>query len=955
MSWGISFFLLVALLQVFGIAALTNTEDFVALKSLKDVWENVPPNWDGADPCGSGNGWDGINCDANNRVVTITLVSFNISGQLSSDIKGLSELQILDLSYNRGLTGALPSAIGNLKKLTSLILVGCGFSGPIPPSIGSMQELVYLSLNLNNFVGEIPATIGNLPNLYWLDLADNRLSGTIPVSTRTTPGLDMLFKTNHFHFGNNRLSGEIPSQLFNSNMTLIHLLLEGNQLTGRIPSSLALVQSLEVIRLDRNSLSGSVPNNLNSLTTVQELSLANNRLTGPFPNLTGMNLLHSVDLSNNSFDATDVPSWLSSSTSLTTLIMDNTGIHGQLPVSLFSLPQLQTVELKNNRINGTLNIGPSPSSQLQRIDLQNNFIDGYTERAGYNASVQIVLVGNPICDEGATQSYCRIPPQTNNTTTYQTPPENCTPTSCNSDRIQSPTCRCAYPYSGALFFRAPSFSSYGNATIFESLRQKLMSTFQTHRQPVDSVSLSNPTRNMENYLQLTLQIFPAGQDHFNRTGVSRIGFIMSNQTFKPPPGFGPFYFNADTYPYFAGPNEGSNRPSNIHVIIGAAVGASILLLLLLIAGVYAFRQKRRAETAAKKSDPFASWHSNSNSGAVPQLRGARSFSFEEIKKCTDNFSDNNEIGSGGYGKVYRGTLPNGQLVAIKRTKPGSTQGGVEFKNEIELLSRVHHKNVVCLVGFCFDHGEFMLVYEYITNGSLKDSLTGKTGIRLDWTRRLRIAIGAARGIQYLHELANPPIIHRDIKSNNILLDDRLNAKVADFGLSKPMGEPEKGHITTQVKGTMGYLDPEYYMTQELTEKSDVYSFGVLLFELLTSRSPIVNGKYIVREVKELMDKTKNLYNLEPVLDPIVASNMAPGSVEKFVDLALRCVQELGVSRPTMNEVVKEIENIMELSGLNPHNESASTSSSYEGKMKEHGHPYTYESLSSHNEVFSPSI
>ncbi|CAA0833567.1 Leucine-rich repeat protein kinase family protein [Striga hermonthica] len=935
MSWGVSFFLLVALLlQVFGVAALTNTEDFVALKSLKDVWENVPPNWDGADPCGN-NGWDGINCDANNRVVTITLVSFNISGQLSSDIKELSELQILDLSYNRGLTGALPSAIGNLKKLTSLILVGCGFSGPIPPSIGAMQELVYLSLNLNNFVGEIPASIGNLRNLYWLDLADNRLSGSIPVSTGTTPGLDMLFKTNHFHFGNNRLSGEIPSQLFNSNMTLIHLLLEGNQLTGRIPSSLALVQSLEVLRLDRNFLSGPVPNNLNSLTTVQELSLANNRLTGPFPNLTGMNLLHSVDLSNNSFDATEVPSWLLSSTSLTTLIMDNAGIQGQLPVSLFSLPQLQTVELKNNRINGTLNIGPNRSTQLQRIDLQNNFVDGYTERAGYNASVQIVLVGNPICDEGATQSYCTIPPQTNNTTTYQTPPENCTPTSCNSDRIQSPTCRCAYPYSGALYFRAPSFSSYGNATVFESLRQRLMSTFQTHHQPVDSVSLSNPTRNMENYLQLTLQIFPAGQDHFNRTGVSRIGFMMSNQTFKPPPGFGPFYFNADTYPYFAGPNEGSNRPSNMRVIIGAAVGASILLLLLLIAGVYAIRQKRRAETAAKKSDPFASWDSNSNSGAVPQLRGARSFSFEEIKKCTDNFSDNNEVGSGGYGKVYRGTLPNGQLVAIKRTKPGSTQGGVEFKNEIELLSRVHHKNVVSLVGFCFDHG--------------------KTGIRLDWTRRLRIAIGAARGIQYLHELANPPIIHRDIKSNNILLDDRLNAKVADFGLSKPMGEPEKGHITTQVKGTMGYLDPEYYMTQELTEKSDVYSFGVLLFELLTSRSPIVNGKYIVREVKEMMDKNKHLYNLEPLLDPIVASNMAPGSVEKFVDLALRCVQELGVSRPTMNEVVKEIENIMELSGLNPHNESASTSSSYEGKMKEHGHPYTYESLSSHNEPYSPSI
>nr|XP_016434361.1 PREDICTED: probable leucine-rich repeat receptor-like protein kinase At5g49770 [Nicotiana tabacum] len=151
---------------------------------------------------------------------------------------------------------------------------------------------------------------------------------------------------------------------------------------------------------------------------------------------------------------------------------------------------------------------------------------------------------------------------------------------------------------------------------------------------------------------------------------------------------------------------------------------------------------------------------------------------------TNNFSETNDIGSGGYGKVYRGTLPNGHLVAVKRALQGSMQGALEFKTEIELLSRVHHKNVVGLVGFCFDQAEQMLVYEYIPSGTLKDGLSGKTGIRLDWMRRLKIALGAARGLQYLHDLVNPPIIHRDIKSNNILLDERLNAKVADFGLSK---------------------------------------------------------------------------------------------------------------------------------------------------------------------------
>ena len=178
--------------------------------------------------------------------------------------------------------------------------------------------------------------------------------------------------------------------------------------------------------------------------------------------------------------------------------------------------------------------------------------------------------------------------------------------------------------------------------------------------------------------------------------------------------------------------------------------------------------------------------------------------------------------------MYKATLPTGQMVAIKRAKQESMQGGLEFKTEIELLSRVHHKNLVGLVGFCFQLGEQMLVYEYVPNGSLKDSLSGtshlflhlaypvlivrlideslpyagRSGIRLDWKRRLKVALGSARGLAYLHELADPPIIHRDIKSNNILLDERLNAKVADFGLSKLLSDCEKGHVTTQVKGTM---------------------------------------------------------------------------------------------------------------------------------------------------------
>ncbi|KAK1626379.1 hypothetical protein QYE76_000694 [Lolium multiflorum] len=283
-------------------------------------------------------------------------------------------------------------------------------------------------------------------------------------------------------------------------------------------------------------------------------------------------------------------------------------------------------------------------------------------------------------------------------------------------------------------------------------------------------------------------------------------------------------------------------------------------------------------------------------------------------------------------QVYRGTLSTGQLVAVKRSQQGSQQGNLEFRTEIELLSRVHHKNVVSLVGFCLDQGEQMLVYEYIPNGTLKESLTGNSGLLLDWKRRLRVMLGAAKGIAYLHEHADPPIVHRDIKSSNILLDERLTAKVADFGLSKLLGEDGRGHVTTQVKGTMvsfmhrpvhtkafkllpGYLDPEYYMTEQLTKKSDVYSFGVLLLEMITAKTPLERGRYIVREVRTALDRSTDMYGLHELLDPVLAASPSSlGGLEQYVDLALRCVEEAGAKRPTMGEVVGELEQIAKNAG-----------------------------------------
>lgn len=923
--------------QICSVSALTNGLDASALNALKSEWTTPPDGWEGSDPCGTN--WVGITCQ-NDRVVSISLGNLDLEGKLPADISFLSELRILDLSYNPKLSGPLPPNIGNLGKLRNLILVGCSFSGQIPESIGTLKELIYLSLNLNKFSGTIPPSIGQLSKLYWFDIADNQIEGELPVSNGTSaPGLDMLLQTKHFHFGKNKLSGNIPKELFSSNMTLIHVLFDGNQFTGEIPETVSLVKTLTVLRLDRNKLIGDIPSYLNNLTNLNELYLANNRFTGTLPNLTSLTSLYTLDVSNNTLDFSPIPSWISSLPSLSTLRMEGIQLNGPIPISFFSPPQLQTVILKRNSIVESLDFGTDVSSQLEFVDLQYNEITDYKPSA--NKVLQVILANNPVCLEaGNGPSYCSA---IQHNTSFSTLPTNCSP--CEPGMEASPTCRCAYPFMGTLYFRSPSFSGLFNSTNFSILQKAIADFFKKFNYPVDSIGVRNIRENpTDHQLLIDLLVFPLGRESFNQTGMSLVGFAFSNQTYKPPPIFGPYIFKADLYKQFSDV-EVSSKSSNKSILIGAVVGVVVLLLLLTIAGIYALRQKKRAERATGQNNPFAKWDTSKSSIDAPQLMGAKAFTFEELKKCTDNFSEANDVGGGGYGKVYRGILPNGQLIAIKRAQQGSLQGGLEFKTEIELLSRVHHKNVVRLLGFCFDRNEQMLVYEYISNGSLKDSLSGKSGIRLDWTRRLKIALGSGKGLAYLHELADPPIIHRDIKSNNILLDENLTAKVADFGLSKLVGDPEKTHVTTQVKGTMGYLDPEYYMTNQLTEKSDVYGFGVVLLELLTGRSPIERGKYVVREVKTKMNKSRSLYDLQELLDTtIIASSGNLKGFEKYVDLALRCVEEEGVNRPSMGEVVKEIENIMQLAGLNPNSDSATSSRTYEDAIKGSGDPYGSESF-----------
>lgn len=918
-TWG--FLLLLMCLAALQVAhAETDPQDAAALRSLMEQWDNTPPSWGQSDdPCGTTTPWEGVAC-TNSRITTLKLSTMGLKGTLSGDIGQLTQLQTLDLSYNKELGGSLIPNIDNLKKLTTLILAGCSFTGNIPNELGNIPLLSYIALNSNKFSGTIPPSLGKLANLYWLDLADNQLTGPLPVSHRKAPGLDQLHHTKHFHFNKNQLSGSIPEKLFTPDMSLIHLLIDGNKFTGPIPNSLGLVQSLEVLRLDKNSLDGEVPSSLNNLTKVSELNLANNKLTGPLPDLTGMNSLSYVDLSNNTFDPAEAPAWFSKLQSLSTLVIESGGLQGRVPTKLFSLPGLQQVILKKNSFNGILEFGDSFSGQLQLVDFQDNDLTSVTVTAVYNKA--LILIGNPVCNAQLSNQFCNL--QTQLSTPYSTNIVKCGPLYCPEGQSINPQrCICAYPYEGLMVFRAPSFGDLTNNTVFQSLERSLWEKLDL---TPGSVSIQNLMLNNDSYIQLQLKLFPSDGTYFNRTEIVRIGFDLSNHTYKPPHGFGPYYFIGSPYPFPDNVGRGSTSIS-LGVIAGIVVGSALLILGLIGVAYYAFRQRKRAQRAMELSKPFASWAgTGTDSGGAPQLKGARWFSYDELKKSTNNFSETNEVGSGGYGKVYRGMLANGEIVAVKRSQQGSLQGGLEFKTEIELLSRVHHKNLAGLVGFCFEQGEQMLVYEFIPNGTLRESLSGKNGIQLDWKRRLRIALGSARGLAYLHELANPPIIHRDVKSTNILLDENLTAKVADFGLSKLISDSEKGHVSTQVKGTMGYLDPEYYMTQQLSDKSDVYSFGVVMLEMITARQPIEKGKYIVREVRGAMDKTdEEYYGLKDIMDSRIRNSSNLVCFGRYVELAMRCVEESAADRPSMSEVVKEIEMMLHVDGLHASSTSASSS------------------------------
>ncbi|XP_048319520.2 wall-associated receptor kinase-like 20 [Ziziphus jujuba] len=355
-------------------------------------------------------------------------------------------------------------------------------------------------------------------------------------------------------------------------------------------------------------------------------------------------------------------------------------------------------------------------------------------------------------------------------------------------------------------------------------------------------------------------------------------------------------------------------------VMAMAVSAGLALLLILIIGILLYKKHHRSNLQRQAQKSLIKEREqilNSKSSG----KSTRIFTGKEITKATNNFSKANLIGSGGFGEVFKAVFDDGITTAIKRAKLGNTKGMDQILNEVRILCQVNHKSLVRLLGCCVELEQPLLIYEYIPNGTLFDHLHrhhSSNRAPLSWIHRLRIAHQTAEGLAYLHSSAVPPIYHRDIKSSNILLDEKLDAKVSDFGLSRLVEKTEtnNSHIFTCAQGTLGYLDPDYYRNFQLTDKSDVYSFGVVLLELLTSMKAIdFNREEEDVNLAVYMKKIIMEERLMEAVDPVLkgrSSKLEMETMKALGSLAASCLDDQRQNRPSMKEVAHEIEHIISI-------------------------------------------
>ncbi|KAE8807644.1 Receptor protein kinase CLAVATA1 [Hordeum vulgare] len=774
------------------------------------------------------------------RLQYLAVSGNELSGKIPPELGNLTSLRQLYIGYYNNYSGGIPAELGNMTELVRLDAANCGLSGEIPPELGNLAKLDTLFLQVNGLTGGIPPVLGRLGSLSSLDLSNNALSGEIPATFVALKNLTL------FNLFRNRLRGDIP------------------QFVGDLPG-------LEVLQLWENNFTGGIPRRLGRNGRFQLLDLSSNRLTGTLPPelCAGGKLETLIALGNSLFGP--IPDSLGKCKALTRVRLGENFLNGSIPEGLFELPNLTQVELQDNLLSGSFPAVVSAGGpNLGGISLSNNQLTGSLPASiGSFSGLQKLLLDQ-------------------NAFTGAIPPE--------IGRLQQLS---KADLSGNSFDGGVP-SEIGKCRLLTYLdvsQNKLSGDIPPAISGMRILNYLNLSRNqLDGEIPVTIAAMQS---------LTAVDFSYNNLSGLVPVTGQFSYFNATSFvgnPGLCGPYLGPCRPGGAgtdhgaHTHGGLSSSLKLIIVLVLLAFSIAFAAMAILKARSlKKASEARAWRLT----AFQRLE----FTCDDV---LDSLKEENMIGKGGAGTVYKGTMPDGDHVAVKRLSTMSRGSSHDhgFSAEIQTLGRIRHRYIVRLLGFCSNNETNLLVYEYMPNGSLGELLHGKKGGHLHWDTRYKIAVEAAKGLCYLHHDCSPPILHRDVKSNNILLDSDFEAHVADFGLAKFLQDSGTSECMSAIAGSYGYIAPEYAYTLKVDEKSDVYSFGVVLLELITGKKPVGefgDGVDIVHWIKMTTDSKKE--QVIKIMDPRL-STVPVHEVMHVFYVALLCVEEQSVQRPTMREVVQ---------------------------------------------------
>ncbi|KAK7314399.1 hypothetical protein VNO77_32921 [Canavalia gladiata] len=839
----------------------------------------------------------------------------NFVGNIPHDIDRLSNLQYLNLGYTN-FSGDIPASIGRLKELNYLALQYCLFNGTFPDEIANLSNLETLDLSSNNMflpsrlptswttqlkklkvfymyesnlVGEIPDNIGQMEALEKLDISLNNLTGKIP------GGLFMLKNLSIVFLSRNKLSGEIPDVVKALNLTIVDL--TRNDLSGKIPSDFGKLRNLTGLGLSVNNLSGEIPQSVGQLPSLVDFRVFMNKLTGTLPPDFGRysKNLQTFMVSSNSFTGR-LPDNLCYHGQLLNISVYENYLSGELPQSLGNCSSLIELKIYSNEFSGNIPGGLWTFNMSNFMVSHNKFTGELPEKLSSSIS-RFEISYN--------QFTGRIPSGVSSWTNVVV-----FDASKNFFNGSIPKGLTALPKLTTLLLDQNQLTGPLPSDIISWKR--LVTLNLSHNQLSGQIPYAIGVLPVLSQLDLSENQF-SGQVPSIFPRLTNLNLSSNHLTGKVPSefensGFSTSFLDnsglcADTpalnlrlcnsSPQRS--NKDSSRP--LALIISLAIVACLLVLFtsLLIVRFYK-KGKRRYDN---------SW----------KLISFQRLSFTELD-IVSSLSEHNIIGSGGYGTVYRVAVNDIGYVAVKKiweNKKLDRNLESSFHTEVRILSNIRHRNIVKLLCCISNEDTMLLVYEYVENRSLDRWLHQKIKssfvsgsvhhVVLDWTKRLKIAIGAAQGLSYMHHDCFPPIVHRDVKTSNILLDSQFNAKVADFGLARMLINPGELATMSSVIGSFGYMAPEYVQTTRVSEKIDVFSFGVILLELTTGKEANYGDEH--SSLAEWAWRHHQLgSNIKELLDNDVREDSYLDGMCKVFKLGVMCTSTLATARPTMKEVLQ---------------------------------------------------